>query len=758
MTAAYGGDAGNVASTSAVFSQVVNAVAVATSTTVATSLTPSIVGGSVTFTATVTGSAPTGTVNFKDGATSIAGCAAVALAGSGNTRTATCATAALAAGTHSITAAYGGDAGNLASTSAALSQVVKATSSTVLASSGTPSAFGASVTFTASVTGLAPTGTINFKDGATSLAGCTAVALAGSGNTRTATCTTSALAAGTHSMTAAYGGDAGNVASTSSVFSQVVNAVAVATSTTLATSLTPSIVGGSVTFTATVTGSAPTGTVNFADGGTSIAGCAAVALAGSGNARTATCATAALVAGTHAITAVYSGDAGNLASTSAALSQVVNPGGGGGTPINVALAANGGVATASSTYVGTGYLYNTAAVNNGDRAGLNWNSGSWKDATSAVFPDWVQIDFSGPKLINQVIVYTMQDNYASPGDPPDTLTFTKYGVTDFQVQGWNGSTWVTLGSVAGNNLVKRPVSFPATTTDRIRVNITGGMGGQSRIIEIEAWATSGGSPGMPTTTTLATSLTPSIVGGSVTFTATVTGSAPTGTVNFTDGATSIAGCAAVALAGSGNARTATCATAALAAGTHAITAVYSGDAGNLASTSAALSQVVNPGGGGGTPINVALAANGGVATASSTYVGTGYLYNTAAVNNGDRAGLNWNSGSWKDATSAVFPDWVQIDFSGPKLINQVIVYTMQDNYASPVDPPSTLTFTKYGVTDFQVQGWNGSTWVTLGSVAGNNLVKRPVSFSATTTDRIRVNITGGMGGQSRITEIEAWGN
>ncbi len=322
----------------------------------------------------MTGSAPTGTVNFKDGATSIAGCAAVALAGSGNARTATCATAALAAGTHSITAVYSGNAGNLASTSAALSQVVKATSSTVLGSSGTPSAFGANVTFTASVTGVAPTGTINFKDGATSLVGCTAVALAGSGNTRTATCTTSTLTAGTHSMTAAYGGDAGNVASTSSAFSQVVNASAVATSTTVATSLTPSIVGGSVTFTATVTGSAPTGTVNFKDGATSIAGCAAVALAGSGNARTATCATAALAAGTHSITAVYSGNAGNLASTSAALSQVVNPGGGGGVH---QCGARGqrrrGDRPRARLGVASGYGLPGAAVNNGDRAGLNWS-------------------------------------------------------------------------------------------------------------------------------------------------------------------------------------------------------------------------------------------------------------------------------------------------------------------------------------------------------------------------------------------------
>jgi hypothetical protein len=159
------------------------------------------------------------------------------------------------------------------------------------------------------------------------------------------------------------------------------------------------------------------------------------------------------------------------------------------------------------------------------------------------------------------------------------------------------------------------------------------------------------------------------------------------------------------------------------------------------------------------PTNVALAANGGVATASSNFVGTGYASTAAAVNNGERAGLNWSGGgAWKDGTSAVFPDWVQINFNGPKTIDHVIVYSMQDNYGFPVDPPSTLTFTAYGVTDFQVQSWNGAAWVTLGSVAGNNLVKRQVSFTATTTDRIRVNITGGKGGYSRLTEIEAWGN
>ena len=66
-----------------------------------------------------------------------------------------------------------------------------------------------------------------------------------------------------------------------------------------------------------------------------------------------------------------------------------------------------------------------------------------------------------------------------------------------------------------------------------------------------------------------------------------------------------------------------------------------------------------------------------------------HAFPVAAVNNGDRAGLNWGSGGgWNDATTGVFPDWVQINFNGSKTIDHVIVYSMQDNFASPVDPPT----------------------------------------------------------------------
>jgi hypothetical protein len=299
--------------------------------------------------------------------------------------------------------------------------------------------------------------------------------------------------------------------------------------------------------------------------------------------------------GTHSIVAHYGGDANNTASVSTALAPDINAGA--GSSIDVALVSNGGVASASSTYVAAGSSFPVSAVIDGDRAGRNWGHGGvWNSATANSFPDWLQINFSGPKTIDRVVVYTLQDNYANPVDPPDNLTFALYGVTAFQVQGWSGTAWVNLGAaVSGSNLVKRPVSFPAYTTNSIRVNITAALANFARITEIEAWTATG--TAAATTTTLASSANPSAAGRSVTLTASVNGVNPTGSVYFTDGGSDIAGCGAVALSGSGNTRTAACSTVRLVAGTHSIVANYGGDANNLASASTALAQVVKGGGG-----------------------------------------------------------------------------------------------------------------------------------------------------------------
>jgi hypothetical protein len=89
--------------------------------------------------------------------------------------------------------------------------------STSLTSTPNPSAFGQTVTFTATVTGNTPTGIVTFKDGATTLGAST---LNGAGQ---AIFATSSLGAGAHAITAAYGGDGANLASASSALSQTVS-------------------------------------------------------------------------------------------------------------------------------------------------------------------------------------------------------------------------------------------------------------------------------------------------------------------------------------------------------------------------------------------------------------------------------------------------------------------------------------------------------------------------------------------------------
>ena len=194
-------------------------------------------GQSVTFTATVTVQAPgagtaTGTVTFMDGATTL---------GTGTldgAAVATFTTATLSVGHHNVTAVYGGDASFNASTSTSVDQEVqKADTTTSVTSSANPSKFGQSVTFTATVTVVAPgagtaTGTVTFMDGATTLGTGT---LDGAG---VATFTTATLSVGHHNVTAVYGGDASFNASTSTSVDQEVQKAD--TTTVLTSSTNPS--------------------------------------------------------------------------------------------------------------------------------------------------------------------------------------------------------------------------------------------------------------------------------------------------------------------------------------------------------------------------------------------------------------------------------------------------------------------------------------------------------------------------------------
>jgi hypothetical protein len=197
-------------------------------TTVHTSAEPSVHGQTVTFSAhvTSTGEAPSGTVQFKvdgsdDGAPQT-------LDGSGN---ASIDVSDLSVGSHAVSAQFTSDnpdvqssSGDLTFATVFLPQIVKpADTSTVLGSSANPSEFGGSVTFSASVSvvapgGGSPTGAVQFEDNGTALGA--PVPLDGADR---ASLTTSGLTVGSHTITATYASDSANFNGSSTTLDQTVD-------------------------------------------------------------------------------------------------------------------------------------------------------------------------------------------------------------------------------------------------------------------------------------------------------------------------------------------------------------------------------------------------------------------------------------------------------------------------------------------------------------------------------------------------------
>ena len=224
---------------------------------------------------------------------------------------------------------------------------LNAMTTTVVSSSAAPSVLGQAATLTATVSvgAIAPSGTVTFLDGTTKLG---TSPLDGG----VATLATSSLPAGGRAISAVYNSDDNFWTSTSAPFSLMVGPN---TTTTLASSANPSSLGSSVTFTATVTAvspmtGTPTGVVTLMDG-TKPLTTAPLPLQGG----VVVFSTSALTARSHNISAVYGGDANFTNSTSATLTQLVNPA---GTYVQIADAGHTLVVT-STTYVldGTDYTY-----------------------------------------------------------------------------------------------------------------------------------------------------------------------------------------------------------------------------------------------------------------------------------------------------------------------------------------------------------------------------------------------------------------
>jgi len=550
ITATYEGDDDFNGSVSSGTSHVVDPAS--TTTGLGSNHNPSVHGQAVKFTASVSGNpnagTPTGTVDFKDGGTTIDSETLVA-------GMATFTTSTLTTASHAITVFYEGDSNYASSTSPLVTQVVNqaATTTTVISSDPTPPGpdpLGTSVTFTAHVVATAPgvgipTGTVNFKSGGSTIGSNT---LDGTGHT---SFTTTILPVGAHTITAVYADDADFIGSTSPGITQTVGKATPTVS--VSSGENPSVYGDDVTFSAIVTGSldTPTGTVTFKSDGVSIG---SDALDGGGNASVDT---STLDAGTYVITATYNGDGSYTSATSPALSggQEVDP------------------ATLTVTTANKSRAY--GAANPAFTVGYGGFVNGENLATSGV---------------------TGVPSCGTAATPTSSVAGSPYTIT------------CAIGSLTATNYTFAFVSGQLTVTPST------------------------------STTVVTADHHPSVWGQSVTFTATISGfgaGTATGTVNFVIDGTAPQGRTV-------SSDQATFTTSALAVGSHTVTANYLGD-GNVNTSSGSLS--------GGQTVNKAASATSITTDLTPvTFVGDAYTVAVSVTATGLGAGTPTGSVTVSDAT------------------------------------------------------------------------------------------------------------
>jgi hypothetical protein len=593
ITAVYVGNVNYSPSTSALVSEKVQQVA--TTTTLTSSVSPSIAGTPITLFAQVSGvgGVPAGNVTFKDG-NFVLGLGTLDVNGR-----ASLTTSSLSVGMHSLTTTYNGDANDVSSTSAPLAQVVNiAKTYLTLASSANPTKAGINQTFTSTLTseGGQPTGSITFKDGGVILG---TVAVNG---VAPVTLNTASLSVGSHSITAVYSGDANNDSSTSPVIVEVVQQVT--TTTTVTSSENPGQLNQPVTFTSTVSsvGLTPTGSITFQDGPTALG---TVLLNASGSA---TLATSVLSLGSHSIIAVYSGDANHITSQSTVLTQQILQ------PLSISIGTSGSPSIASknvsfmakltavqnlipvgsitfkdgASVLGTGTVdgtgtavFNTSALAVGQHSVTAVYSGdsNYQPITSSALIQTVQIADSNIALTSS----------ANPSVYGTSLSFTAV------VTGTGGALTGTVTFQDGTTVLGRGTLSSAGAATYLTTTLTPGMHGISAVY-------GGDGNNLPITsailqqqvqqvtkTTLASNANPSLALDAVVLTCTVSNGGsqpPTGVITFAEGAL-VLGSAPLDATG-----IATLTLPSLAAGQHSIFATYGGDIADLPSNSGVLAQTV----------------------------------------------------------------------------------------------------------------------------------------------------------------------
>ncbi|MFO1412798.1 MAG: Ig-like domain repeat protein [Burkholderiales bacterium] len=489
----------------------------------------------------------------------------------------------VAAGAYALTA-VATDNGGASTTSATVNVVVDAVT---LTSSANPATLGATVTLTASVTGSAPTGTVSIADAGSPVPGCTALALAGTGNTRTASCATANLAAGVHSLVATYSGDAANRSVTSAPLSQTISPSGSGIDTIWLDDVVPA--GGvqssddrnvwNTSWSWASTPAPKSGTVAHRSLGTIgirqhyFYNATATLAVATGDALFAYVYLDPTAPPKQLLLQWYDGDWEHRAYWGTNLI-------GWGVEGTVTLRNMGPLPPTGqwvklivpASQLGLeGHTLSGLAFAHYDGVAVWDSAGKTGAAPAANVPPTVSL-----------ISPASNANAVAPGSFTLTASAADSDGTIARVDFYAGSTLLGSATAAPFSIAWSGVAAGAYTLTAVAVDNKGASTTSAPVnVAVNAIA-------------LASTPNPSVSGAVVTLTATVTGRAPTGTVAFRDAGSAISGCSAVPLAGGANVQSVTCSTAGLAVGTHALTAVYSGDPINRSVTSGALSQVVAP--------------------------------------------------------------------------------------------------------------------------------------------------------------------
>jgi uncharacterized protein YjdB len=635
LQVAYTGDSNDAVSESAPVPLIIGPAP--TSVLLSTSANPVVENNRLILTATISPTVATGAVAFYQGNT---------LLGTGQVINGQAEyIAKLAApGTYSLTAVFGGANDYQISSSNAITEVVTAPlppTSVILSSSANPSVYGQSVTLSAAVTPSTATGTVTFYDG---------VAILGTApvsNGRTAF-TTGLLPAGAQSLRAYYAGDANNAAGTSSAISQTVNGNAAnrlrlaQTYSTLPDSYSVAVAdfngdGISDIVYADLNAGAVSVLLGRGDGtfapvvnSNALNGASKLVVAdfnGDGKPDVAVAGYAGIVVllgnGDGTFQAPIADPGVNTASP-----MVAGDFNGDGKPDVAAINGFGGVTILLGNGDGTFQLGYTTAANlrvnaiaigdfnadgiadlaaatatsvavmlgNGDGTFLlakTYAPGAYNMIAVGDFNGDGKLDIAAASGSVTVLLGNGDGTFQTPVNTPAGLTGGSLAVGDFNGDGklgLAGTIATGFGIFTGNG----DGTFQPSVNYGLLANslAVGEFNGDGKT-DVAALTTSAslsiylGDLASPTSVSFTSSLNPSNLGQAVTLTASVSPASVTGSVTFEDGAT-VLGSAAIV-----NGR-AQFTTISLGPGPQSLQAFYSGDAANLASTSAALMQFVGP--------------------------------------------------------------------------------------------------------------------------------------------------------------------